>query len=48
MGDRGIGWITVSHRRLASHGQSQSWDEQEILEREAIAAWDNDEQWPSV
>lgn len=48
MGDRGIGWITVSHRRLVSHGQAQPWDEQELLEREAIAAWDTDEQWPSV
>ncbi|EHK44780.1 uncharacterized protein TrAtP1_002905 [Trichoderma atroviride] len=48
MGDRGIGWITVGHRRLVSHGQSQSWDEQEMLERDAIATWDSDEQWPSV
>ncbi|RFU81559.1 serine threonine kinase [Trichoderma arundinaceum] len=43
----GDGWITVGHRRLAlSHGQS--WAEQEVREREAIAAWDHDEQWPSV
>ncbi|KAL7794336.1 kinase-like domain-containing protein [Trichoderma ceciliae] len=47
MGDRGDGWITVGHRRLAvSH--DQSWAEQEVREREAIAAWDHDEQWPSV
>lgn len=47
MGDRGDGWITVGHRHLGlSHGQP--WAELEAMEREAIAAWDHDEQWPSV
>lgn len=46
MGDRGDGWITVG-RRLALDGES-TWAEQEVREREAIAAWDHDEQWPSV
>ncbi|KAL7941212.1 kinase-like domain-containing protein [Trichoderma barbatum] len=46
MGDRGDGWITVG-RRLALEGES-SWAEQEVREREAIATWDHDEQWPSV
>jgi hypothetical protein len=47
MGDRGDGWITVGHKRLAL-AYGQSWVEQEMREREAIAAWDHDEQWPSV
>ncbi|KAL6798181.1 kinase-like domain-containing protein [Trichoderma sp. SZMC 28012] len=46
MGDRGDGWITVG-RRLVLEGES-TWAEQEVREREAIAAWDHDEQWPSV
>ncbi|KAK5996588.1 putative receptor-like protein kinase [Cladobotryum mycophilum] len=48
MGDRVHGWITVGHRN-PPFSNGPGWDfEQEQREREAIAAWDNDEQWPSV
>ncbi|KAL6863669.1 kinase-like domain-containing protein [Trichoderma novae-zelandiae] len=47
MGNRGDGWITVG-RRLALEEDAESWAEQEVREREAMAAWDGDEQWPSV
>ncbi|KAL7806711.1 kinase-like domain-containing protein [Trichoderma aethiopicum] len=47
MGSRGDGWITVG-RRLALEEDAESWAQQEVREREAMAAWDGDEQWPSV
>ncbi|EGR45325.1 uncharacterized protein TRIREDRAFT_123672 [Trichoderma reesei QM6a] len=47
MGTRGDGWITVG-RRLALEEDAESWAEQEVRERVAMAAWDSDEQWPSV
>lgn len=47
MGSRGDGWITVG-RRSALEEDAESWAQQEVREREAMAAWDGDEQWPSV
>ncbi|KHN95950.1 Protein kinase-like domain protein [Metarhizium album ARSEF 1941] len=52
MGDRENGWTTVGHRILGhGHqlGSGREWVmQQEMVDLEAIAAWDNDTQWPSI
>jgi hypothetical protein len=52
MGDRENGWTTVGHRILGhghQFGSGREWlAQQELTELEAIAAWDNDAQWPGM
>lgn len=50
-GDHDHGWTTVSHKK---HGQHQFGScvepeaQLEAQDRAAIAAWDNDAQWPGM
>ncbi|OAA51585.1 Protein kinase-like domain protein [Metarhizium rileyi] len=52
MSDCGNGWTTVGHRILGQGnrlGTGREWVvQQESIELEAISAWDNDAQWPSI
>lgn len=50
MGERENGWTTVGHRPLGNQlGSGRQWvAQQELTDLEAIAAWDNDAQWPSM
>ncbi|PHH59717.1 hypothetical protein CDD81_2635 [Ophiocordyceps australis] len=52
MGDGpfGSGWTTVGHKMSAPSGSlGRVWEiEQELRERDAISAWDRDDDWPGV